>query len=118
MAEGPVAILSEHPGGDSGPTDRRRGSCAFGPLGAKPSFVDSQRAMQVQVETYVGKGGAEQIRQFRFDSRVIEVADNIDQWHGAGYRYVKVRGRDGGVYILRQNEIEAEWELTMYQRPL
>lgn len=72
--------------------------------------------MQVQVETYV-EGGTEQIRRFRLDSRVIEVADNIDQWHGAGYRYVKVRGHDGGVYILRHNEIRAEWELTMYQAP-
>jgi hypothetical protein len=73
--------------------------------------------MQVQVETYVDEGGAERLRQFRFDSRVIEVAENIDQWHGAGYRYVKIRGRDDSVYILRHNEIRAEWELTMYQAP-
>jgi hypothetical protein len=31
MAEGPVAVLSEHPGGDSGPTGRPRGSCSFQP---------------------------------------------------------------------------------------
>ncbi len=73
--------------------------------------------MQVQVETYVDESGTEQLRQFRFDCRVIEVADNIDQWYGNEYRYVKVRGRDDGVYILRRNEIRAEWELTMYQRP-
>jgi len=72
--------------------------------------------MQVQVETYVDEGGAEKLRRFRFDSRVVEVADNIDQWHGADYRYVKVRGSDGSVYILRLNEARAEWELTMYQR--
>jgi hypothetical protein len=72
--------------------------------------------MQVQVETYVDEGGAERLRRFRLDSRVIEVAENIDQWRGADYRYVKVRGRDGDVYILRHNEIRAEWELTMYQR--
>ena len=45
--------------------------------------------MQVQVETYVDEVGAEKLRRFRLDSRVIEVADNIDQWHGADYRYVK-----------------------------
>jgi hypothetical protein len=73
--------------------------------------------MQVQVETYMNEGGTERLRQFRFDSRVIEVAENIDQWHGAGYRYVKIRGRDCSVYILRHNEIRAEWELTMYQAP-
>jgi hypothetical protein len=72
--------------------------------------------MLVQVDTYVDEGGAEKVRRFRLDSRVVEVADNIDQWYGAGYRYVKVRGSDGNVYILRHNEIRAEWELTMYQQ--
>ena len=72
--------------------------------------------MQVEVETYPAEGSAEKLREFRLDGRVIEVIDNIDQWHGADYRYVKVRGRDGGVYILRHNEIRAEWELVMYQR--
>jgi hypothetical protein len=73
--------------------------------------------MQVQVETYAEEGGTEQLRRFRLDSRVIEVANNIDQWQGAGYRYVKVKGYDGSVYILRHDEIRAEWELTMYQAP-
>lgn len=72
--------------------------------------------MQIQVETYIDEGGAEQLRRFRLDGRVIEVADNIDQWHGADYRYVKVRSSDGDVYILRHNEARVEWELTMYQR--
>ncbi len=72
--------------------------------------------MQVQVETHVDEGGTEQIRRFRLGSRVIEVVDNVDQWHGADYRYVKVRGLDGNVYILRHKENDAEWELIMYQR--
>jgi hypothetical protein len=72
--------------------------------------------MQVQVETYVDEGGAKRLRRFCLGSRVIEVADNIDQWHGADYRYVKVRDCDGDIYILRHNETRADWELTMYQR--
>ena len=71
--------------------------------------------MQVQVETYVDEGGAEKLRRFHLDSRVVEVAENIDEWYGADYRYVKVKGSDGNVYILRHNAIRAEWELTMYQ---
>ena len=81
-----------------------------------PLRGDSEHAMQVQVESYVDEGGTEKLRRFRLDNRVVEVADNIDQWHGADYRYVKVRGSDGNLYILRQNEIRAKWELTMYQR--
>lgn len=62
------------------------------------------------------EGGAEKLRRFRLDNRVVEVADNIDQWHGADYRYVKVRGSDGALYILRHYGSGANWELTMYQR--
>jgi hypothetical protein len=72
--------------------------------------------MRVQVETYVEEG-VEKLRRFRLDSRVVEVADNVYQWHGADYRYVKVRGSDGNVYILRLDEARGEWELTMYERP-
>jgi len=73
-------------------------------------------AMQVQVETYVDKGDVEKLRRFYLDGREIRVAENIDQWHGADYRYFKVRGSDGNVYILHLNEIPTEWALTMYQR--
>jgi len=72
--------------------------------------------MQVQVETYVDEGGVEKLRRIRFDSRQIEIAENIDQWHGADYRYFKVRGSDGNVYIFRHNEIRTDWELTLYER--
>ena len=72
--------------------------------------------MQVRVDTYMDEGGVEKLRRFQLDSRVVEVTDNIDQWWGAGYRYVKVKGSDGNLYILRLNEARAEWELTLYQR--
>jgi hypothetical protein len=87
------------------------------PVGGRLDIVpDSEQAMRVQVETYVDESGAKRLRRFHLDSRMIEVADNIDQWQGADYRYVKVRGRDGDVYVLRHSEIRDEWELTMYQR--
>lgn len=72
--------------------------------------------MLVQVETYPNEAGDEKLRWFCIDDRVVEVADTIDQWPGADYRYVKVSDGDGNVYILRHNDIRAEWELTMYQR--
>jgi hypothetical protein len=72
--------------------------------------------VQVHVETYMDDGGAEKLSRFRLDGRLVEVADNIDQWHGADYRYVKVKDSDGDAYILRHNEIRHVWELTMYQR--
>ena len=71
--------------------------------------------MQIQVETYMDQG-VEKLRRIRFDSRQIEITDNIDRWHGADYRYFKVRGSDGNLYMLRHNDIRADWELTMYER--
>jgi len=72
--------------------------------------------VQVEVETYVDEGGVEKLRRIRFDSREIDVVENIDQWPGANYRYFKVRGSDGNAYMLRHNELRADWELTMYER--
>ena len=69
--------------------------------------------MQLLVETYLD-GGVEKLRRIRFDARRIEITDNIDQWHGADYRYFKVRGSDGNLYMVRYDEIRAAWELTMY----
>ncbi len=71
--------------------------------------------MQIQVETFVDQG-VEKLRRIRFDSRQIEIVDNIDQWPGADYRYFKVRGSDGGLYMLRHDERRATWELTMFER--
>lgn len=73
--------------------------------------------MRVEVESYEGFRGAEMLRRVRMDGRDIEIAENIDQWYGAGYRYHKVKGHDGNLYILRLDEGRAEWELTMFQRP-
>ena len=71
--------------------------------------------MRVRVETYAGYGGVEMPRRFCFDERCIEVAENLDQWHGPDYRYFKVRGDDGNLYILRFDDMRAEWDLTLFQ---
>jgi len=56
-------------------------------------------------------------KRFRLRGCTIEVFDNIDQWHGPDYRYFKLKGDDGNLYILRLDESRAEWELTMFQSP-
>jgi hypothetical protein len=75
-----------------------------------------KHSMRVQAESYVDQDGVEKLRRIRFDDHQIEIAENIDQWHGADYRYFKVRGSDGSLYIVRHNETRADWELTMYER--
>jgi hypothetical protein len=44
----------------------------------------------------------------------IDIVETIDQWYGADYRYVKVKGSNGGIYMLRVNEIHDEWALIMF----
>ena len=46
--------------------------------------------------------------------RRIDIVEMIDQWYGADYRYVKVKGSDGGIYMLRFDEIRDEWALIMF----
>jgi hypothetical protein len=67
--------------------------------------------MQVGGETYVDKDGVEKLRRIRFDSREIEVAENIGQWHGKDYHYFKVKSGDGAAYILRHNESGNDWDI-------
>ena len=38
----------------------------------------------------------------------------VDQWYGADYRYIKVKGSDDGIYMLRFDEIRDEWALIMF----
>jgi hypothetical protein len=44
----------------------------------------------------------------------VAVTEIIDRWLDPGHRYFKLRGDDGGVYLLRQDTIEDRWELILY----
>jgi hypothetical protein len=50
-------------------------------------------------------------RRIRLDERAIEVAEVLDQWFGADYRYCKIRGDDGALYILQLDEKPFAWSL-------
>jgi hypothetical protein len=44
----------------------------------------------------------------------VAVTEIIDRWLDPGHRYFKLRGDDGGVYLLRQDTFEDRWELILY----
>lgn len=69
--------------------------------------------MRIEVEMH--SGALDVPRRFRLDGREIEVSDNLDQWYGADYRYFKLKGDDGNLYILRLDERQLEWELILFQ---
>jgi hypothetical protein len=66
--------------------------------------------MHIQVEVHIDLGTP---RSLSWEKRRIAIAEMIDQWDGPDYRYVKVKGDDGGMYILRFDEIRNQWELIM-----
>lgn len=69
---------------------------------------------RLHVECYAGYRGEESPSRFWLGERSIEVIEILDRWIGPGHRYFKVRGGDGGIYILRYEEAVDYWELTLY----
>jgi hypothetical protein len=68
--------------------------------------------MRVQIEPHTDLRAAP--RSLHRGERRIEIIEIIDQWYGSGYRYVKVRGHDRSVCILRFDEIDNPWGLIMF----
>lgn len=70
--------------------------------------------LQVQVECYAGHRGEESPRRFFIGERALEVSEIIDRWLDPEYRYFKLRGSDGGIYMLRHDNATGAWELTLF----
>ena len=70
--------------------------------------------MDVRVDCYAGHRGEETPRRFALGGRTREVTEVIDRWYGPDHRYFKVRGDDGGIYILRHDEPTDRWELVVF----
>jgi hypothetical protein len=69
--------------------------------------------MRLNVETH-SESGRELPHGFRLRDRRVAVCDIVDQWFGPDYRYCKIKGDDGAVYILRVVEHCSDWHLTLY----
>jgi hypothetical protein len=70
--------------------------------------------MRIYVEQHADHRGMPMLLKLHLDGHQLDVLEALDQWYGPHYRYIKVRGYDGGLYILRFDERHAEWELTMF----
>ncbi len=68
--------------------------------------------VSVRVECYAGYRGEETPRRFSFGERQVEVDEVFDRWLTPDHRYFKVRGSDGGVYVLRHDAVSGRWEMT------
>jgi hypothetical protein len=68
----------------------------------------------LRVECYAGHRADTEPRRLHIGEREVAVTEIIDRWLDPRHRYFKLRGDDGGVYLLRQDTIEDRWEMTLY----
>ena len=73
-----------------------------------------ERRLKVGVSCYAGYRGEETPQRLMFGERHVEVSEVLDRWLDPGHRYFKLRGDDGGVYLVRHDTREDAWELTMF----
>ena len=70
----------------------------------------------VRVECSSDHPGEEVPLAFFVGNRRIEVVEVLDCWPGRDHRYFQLRGRDGGLYILRHDTPSGEWEITLFEQ--
>jgi hypothetical protein len=70
--------------------------------------------MDIKVECYAGYRGEETPKRFYLGKRCVEVTEVLDRWLAPAHRYFKLRGNDGGIYILRHSTEEDSWEMTQF----
>jgi hypothetical protein len=71
-------------------------------------------SLKVRVECYAGYRAEETPRRLHIGERRIEVVEILDRWLAPTHRYFKLRGDDGGIYIVRHDSAVACWELTLF----
>ena len=72
--------------------------------------------MTIRVECYAGYRGNQEPLAFWFGARRLIVRDIVDRWFAPTQRWFKVEADDGQLYVLRQDEATAEWELAALTR--
>jgi hypothetical protein len=77
--------------------------------------MSEQRLLTVGVECYAGYRGEQTPRTLILGDRRIPVAEVVDAWLAPDYRYFKLKGDDGDMYLVRHDERSNAWELTMFR---
>jgi hypothetical protein len=77
--------------------------------------MDEELLPGVGVECYAGYRGEQTPRTLILGDRRIAVVEVVDAWLAPDYRYFKLRGDDGNMYLVRHDERSGTWELTMFR---
>lgn len=76
--------------------------------------MNDEPQIRLRVECYAGHRADEEPRRFFIGKREIGVSEVLDRWLDPEHRYFKLRGSDGGIYLLRHDTARDSWELTLY----
>ena len=74
----------------------------------------AEARIEISVECEAGYGGEKTPCCFYLCSRPRQVAEVLDRWLAGDHRNFKVKGDDGGLYVLRHVMTADRWELTLY----
>src|SRR5262249_55004428 len=72
--------------------------------------------MRIYAAQYADQRGTSSPWRLHFDRRQVDVLETLDYWHAPDYRYIKGRGYDGGLFILRFDQ-PAEWGANDVHEP-
>ena len=68
----------------------------------------------IRVESYAGHRAETEPRRLFIGRREVAVTEVIDRWLDPQHRYFKLRGDDGGIYLIRQDTLSDQWDLTLF----
>ena len=71
--------------------------------------------IEISTDCYSGYRVEERPTRVRFGTLTVTVEHLIDQWLAPDHRYFKFIGDDCATYIIRQDMVSRQWELTFYQ---
>ena len=75
---------------------------------------DPDRGPILRVTCYAGHRADTEPTHLHFGGRAVAVTEIIDRWLDPSHRYFKLRGDDGGIYLLRHDTINDSWEISLY----
>ena len=84
----------------------------------RSGLMDGKAAPEVRIDVSVecesGYDGEETPCCFLLCTRPRQVTEVLDRWLAGDFRNFKVKGDDGGLYVLRHVMTVDRWELTLY----
>jgi hypothetical protein len=74
----------------------------------------ADKTTTIRVECHAGHRAEESPRRFFLGKREINVSEIIDRWLDPAHSYFKLRGDDGGIYVLRYDRASDCWEMILF----